>query len=68
MDKEGLIRILDELRMAGSDYRTVEAKRATRSLPSTTAESINAFANTNEGGLLLLVIISLVHSSTLPSH
>jgi ATP-dependent DNA helicase RecG len=46
--------LLAELRRVRTDHQGVEAKRAGRALPATTAETLSAFANTDGGGLLLL--------------
>jgi len=53
MTPEQLDELLAELRAVGSDHGTVEAKKAQNRLPSTTWETMSAFANT-DGGILLL--------------
>ena len=50
---DDLDRVLEELRTAGTDHRSVEAKSARTDLPSTLTETLSAFANT-DGGLVLL--------------
>jgi ATP-dependent DNA helicase RecG len=44
--------ILAELRHVGTDHQTIEAKKAAGGLPTTTSDTLSAFANTT-GGLLL---------------
>ncbi len=53
MELVDLEELLAELRVIGTDHQTVEAKRASGSLPTTTAETLSAFANTDGGTLLL---------------
>lgn len=50
---EELNRILADLRTAGTDHRSVEAKSARTDLPSTLTDTLSSFANT-DGGLILL--------------
>lgn len=53
MDLSRLEEILADLRRVRDDHQTVEAKRAEAGLPSTTWETLCAFAN-SAGGVLLL--------------
>lgn len=53
MTRDQLEPLLAELRTVGSDHSTIEAKKARNRLPSTTWETMSAFANT-DGGIVLL--------------
>lgn len=53
MDVQGLLAIIQDLRVRGSDHASVEVKRARKGLPQDMWETISAFANTS-GGLVVL--------------
>ena len=53
-DVEDLERLLVQLQQARSDHQWVEAKRARSSLPQELWRTLSAFANSDDGGLLLL--------------
>lgn len=45
---------LDELRAFGDDTTTIECKRAAKDMPESIGESLSAFANMPDGGVILL--------------
>jgi ATP-dependent DNA helicase RecG len=49
---EQLEALLADLRVAGSDHRSIEAKTARSDLPATISDTLSAFANT-DGGVIL---------------
>jgi ATP-dependent DNA helicase RecG len=50
---EQLEALLADLRVVGSDHRSIEAKTARSDLPATISDTLSAFANT-DGGVILL--------------
>ena len=54
MDAEQVKNLISFLRAFGSEDPSVEAKRAASTLPESLVETLSAFANTPEGGVVLL--------------
>ena len=54
MTTDELRELIDILRRFDGDLRHVEAKRAERDLPRRLWETLSAFANTPEGGVIVL--------------
>jgi ATP-dependent DNA helicase RecG len=54
MDNTDVLRILEELRAQGSELQGYEAKRASHQLPRKVLRTISAFANQEDGGVVLL--------------
>lgn len=56
MNTAQLSELITSLRESGSDSYRIEAKEASSDLPRTIDESLSAFGNMPEGGLLILGI------------
>lgn len=54
MQREELIDLITRLQVGLGELQTVEAKRARREMPHDLLESLSAFSNTSEGGVILL--------------
>lgn len=56
MQREELIDLITRLQAGMGEMQVVEAKRATREMPSDLPETLSAFSNTSDGGVILLGI------------
>lgn len=56
MQREELIDLITRLQAGMGEMQVVEAKRATREMPSALPETLSAFSNTSDGGVVLLGI------------
>lgn len=56
MQREELIDLITRLQAGMGEMQVVEAKRATREMPSDLPETLSAFSNTFDGGVILLGI------------